>query len=245
LEEQGVAVDGFLSPAVFKDGAPVGYDLYDLKEKETRPYIRKEGEKSWEKEGRYFFIPEGLEKAKELIRRHRKEDFLVVDEAGPLEIEGRGLWPALGAMLSDPSLRCLLVVRKNILEEFRKLLDPFSPNIFDIEVPDSLARLRQGIQGSEGAKSIKIKIKFLAYFRDLFGSRAKEVSLPEGAQLRDLLRVLCNSPESEKNIFAEKEKLNPQAVILKNGAPVQSSGGLDATLADGDVIAILPFLGGG
>jgi MoaD family protein len=92
---------------------------------------------------------------------------------------------------------------------------------------------------------MKIKIKFLAYFRDLFGEREKEASLPEGAHLRELLLSLCDSPEREKHIFPEGEKLNPHAVIMKNGIPVQSLGGLDAPLADGDVIAIFPFLGGG
>lgn len=94
-------------------------------------------------------------------------------------------------------------------------------------------------------KNMKIKVRFLAYFRDLFGEREKEVRLPEGAHLRQLLEVLCDSPERRAQVFVEEKKLNPHAVIMKNGRPVQSSGGLDALLADGDVIAVFPYLGGG
>jgi MoaD family protein len=92
---------------------------------------------------------------------------------------------------------------------------------------------------------LTIKVKFLAYFRDLFGEREKEVRLLEGSRLRDLLKALCDTAEREKQIFAEEEKLNPHTVIMKNGMPVQSSGGLAAPLADGDIIAIFPYLGGG
>ncbi len=92
---------------------------------------------------------------------------------------------------------------------------------------------------------MKIKVKFLAYFRDLFGEREKEVGLCEGAHLRHLLNALCDSAERRKQIFSEEEKLSPHAVIMKNGTPIQSLGGLDAPLVDGDVIAIFPYLGGG
>jgi MoaD family protein len=92
---------------------------------------------------------------------------------------------------------------------------------------------------------MKIKIKFLANFRGLFGGREKEANLPEGTQLRELLRILCDSPEREKQVFVSEKELNPHTVIMKNGIPVQSLGGLDTPLAEGDVIAIFPYLGGG
>jgi MoaD family protein len=107
-----------------------------------------------------------------------------------------------------------------------------------------LSRLRRR-KGLQGAEDMTIKVKFLAYFRDLFGEREKEVLLLDGSRLRDLLKALCDTAEREKQIFAEEEKLNPHTVIMKNGMPVQSLGGPAAQLADGDIIAIFPYLGGG
>jgi molybdopterin synthase sulfur carrier subunit len=92
---------------------------------------------------------------------------------------------------------------------------------------------------------MKIKVKFFAYFRDLFGEREKEIRLPEGAHLRQLFEVLGDSTERRSQIFIGEEKLNAHTVIIRNGTPVQSSGGLEAPLADGDVIAVFPYLGGG
>ncbi len=90
-----------------------------------------------------------------------------------------------------------------------------------------------------------IKVKFLATFRDLFQSREKIIALPEGARLRQLLGSLCDSAERREAVFGKEETLSPHIVIMKNGVPVQNSGGLDAALEDGDVIAIFPFIGGG
>jgi MoaD family protein len=90
-----------------------------------------------------------------------------------------------------------------------------------------------------------VKVKFLAYFRDLFGAREKEVKVPEGADLHQLLKLLCDSAERKEQVFSGTEEINPDTVILKNGSPVSSAGGLNAPLAGGDVVAIFPYLGGG
>jgi nucleoside-triphosphatase THEP1 len=153
LRDQKIAVDGYLSVAVFKDRELIGYDLFDLKEEKASPFLRKKGKAHWERAGPYFFAPQALEKAKRKILRRRRKDFLVVDEVGPLEIRGGGIWPELQAILSNPSLRCLLVARRNILEEFRNLLKPVAPKIFDIESPDVFRLLREEIQKAGRVKN--------------------------------------------------------------------------------------------
>ncbi len=92
---------------------------------------------------------------------------------------------------------------------------------------------------------MKIRVKFLAYFRDIFGAKETTVELPPGALLRDLLGRLGDSPERRKAILTEKGEIHPQAVVMKNGVPAQSVGGMTAQLADGDTVAVFPFLVGG
>ncbi len=92
---------------------------------------------------------------------------------------------------------------------------------------------------------MKIRVKFLAYFRDLFGAKEISVDLPPGALLRDLLERLGDLPERRKAILTEKGEIHSQVVVMKNGAPAQSAGGMKAPLADGDTVAVFPFLGGG
>lgn len=92
---------------------------------------------------------------------------------------------------------------------------------------------------------MKIKVKFLANYRHLFQEREKQISLPEGARLKELLLLLCDSTERQEAVLNNDLELSPHVVIMKNGTPVQSPGGLAAPLADGDVIAVFPLLGGG
>lgn len=92
---------------------------------------------------------------------------------------------------------------------------------------------------------MKIQVKFLAYFRDLFGAKEITLDLPTGALLGDLLERLGDTPERRQAILTEKGEIPSQLVVMKNGWPVQSAGGLKTPLAEGDTVAVFPFLGGG
>jgi len=91
---------------------------------------------------------------------------------------------------------------------------------------------------------MRIKARFFAYFRDLFGGREREVLVDEGATVGGALAVLCDTPERRREIFAG-EGLKPHLVVMVNGVHVESLGGLAAPLAPGDTIAVFPLLGGG
>jgi len=92
---------------------------------------------------------------------------------------------------------------------------------------------------------MKIRVKFLAYFRDLFGAKETTFDLPPGALLGDLLERLGDTSERRQAILTEKGEIPSQVVVMRNGWPAQAAGGLRAPLADGDTVAVFPFLGGG
>lgn len=133
LKEQNLKIDGFLSEVVLKNKKRVGYDLFDLREERSFPFIRTKGEKGWEKIGSFFFIPQSLAKAKNIILRSKEVDVLVVDEVGPQELEGKGLWPALKQVIFLPKKRSLLVVRKNVLNDFLEMVKEKEVKIFDVK----------------------------------------------------------------------------------------------------------------
>jgi len=133
LVENNIPVEGFLSVAVLGNHMTIGYDLYDLKKEKTIPFIRMNGKTGWQRVGAFFFIPQSLEKAKEIILKSKSTNILVVDEIGPLELSGEGLWPALKKIISDPSRLILFVVRDNCLDRVLSLLGRGEIRIFDVK----------------------------------------------------------------------------------------------------------------
>lgn len=131
LKETSLTVGGFLSESIVENQENAGYDLLDLRENKSLPYIRRTGEEHWQKIGSFYFIPESLAKAREIILRDCDIDILVIDEIGPLELSGKGSWPALKKVLFQHSVKLLLVVRANILDKFLKMLENAEVIIFD------------------------------------------------------------------------------------------------------------------
>ena len=146
LKEKKYRIDGFLSETVWKKEEIVGYDLFDLKKERSIPFIRKTGEKEWQKIGSYFFIPQSLDEAEKIIVRGKEADILVVDEVGPLELSGKGFWPALKQVIFHPLNSYLLVVRINILKDFLAMLGKSKVKIFDIKNKDIFAQLIEEIK---------------------------------------------------------------------------------------------------
>ena len=145
LKNQGVRVDGFLSEAVFTGKDRTGYDLLDLQEERPIPLLRITGEEEWQRIGSYFFVPSGIEKAEKIILRSGEADICVVDEVGPLELEGRGFWPALERVLLPPSTNFLIVVRETILEGFLDVLGKTDARVLDMKEGDIFSRLIQEV----------------------------------------------------------------------------------------------------
>jgi nucleoside-triphosphatase THEP1 len=145
LEASGVSVCGYLSITVMKEGEIVGYDLFDIKERQLTPFLRTYGEDGWQKVGSYFFLPRGLEAATSAILGSKRGELLIVDEVGPMEIAGRGVWPALSQALSRFSSNCLLVVRKPLLDDLRLRLGRTPVKVFDIKQQEVLPALLQAL----------------------------------------------------------------------------------------------------
>lgn len=131
LKETSLTVGGFLSESIVENQENTGYDLLDLREDKSFPYIRRTGEAYWQKIGPFYFIPESLAKAREIILRDCDTDILVIDEIGPLELSGKGLWPVLKKVLFQHSVKLLLIVRANLLDKFLKMLESAEVIIFD------------------------------------------------------------------------------------------------------------------
>ncbi len=89
-----------------------------------------------------------------------------------------------------------------------------------------------------------IKVKFFAYFREIFDAREKNMTFPDGATMRNLLEALADTPRRREELFAG-EALKPLVIAMKNGTSINSLEGLDTSLSEGDTVAVFPFVAGG
>jgi nucleoside-triphosphatase THEP1 len=147
---RGLRCAGFLSPAVTDDAGEGGYDLVEFATGRRRPYLRRHGPDGAERVGPFVFVPETLARAREIIRASGTSEPLVVDEVGPLELEGGGLWPALGEALGRADARILLVVREELVADVTARLAPPRPSVVDLRQPDAVRSLERHLFGKGG-----------------------------------------------------------------------------------------------
>ncbi len=148
---RGLGCAGFLSLSVTDEAGGTGYDLFEIATGRRQPYLRRHGGPEAERTGPYVFVPEALERARAIIREAGPPGLLVVDEVGPLELRGGGLWPALRGALEAPGPTLLCVVREDILEEFAARLAPLVPVVFDVGRADARALLEERLFETEPA----------------------------------------------------------------------------------------------
>ena len=142
------AAGGFLSPVVRKKERRLGYNLLDLSTGKTFPFLRLRGKPDWEAVGPFFVIPRTLDRAKAIVRQTPPGGHLIVDEMGPLELRGDGLWQVVSEALSRPSTGILVVIREEILDRFLDRLRSYAPIVFDIRAEETESGLDRFVSES-------------------------------------------------------------------------------------------------
>ncbi len=92
---------------------------------------------------------------------------------------------------------------------------------------------------------MRVKVKFFATFREIFGVAEKEIELGSKASFRDLLDTLCDSNECRQKLFDDTGKIRRDVKMLRKGKHVQLGAQLDSELEDGDIISMFPSMFGG
>ncbi len=95
-----------------------------------------------------------------------------------------------------------------------------------------------------------IKIRFFTILREIANKREETLTLPEGQKVPVSMVLKALSEEYGKPftdyIFdAESGRVKGFLQFLINGNSTTTLNGLETTLKDGDVLAILPPVGGG
>ncbi|MBC7361927.1 MAG: MoaD/ThiS family protein [Candidatus Aminicenantes bacterium] len=91
---------------------------------------------------------------------------------------------------------------------------------------------------------LKVKVKFFAYFREVFGAKERELVLEDSMNLAEFLNRLAETPQQKGEIFRDGQ-LNPQVVVMVNGSVAAPENLSETKIEDGAVVAIFPMMGGG
>ena len=94
---------------------------------------------------------------------------------------------------------------------------------------------------------MEVEVRYYAMLREAAGKRREEVVLPEGSSFGDLMGIVVEKygPVFRTYVFDDEGRERDYLSFMVNGVSVHSREGFDTPLADGDVVAVLPPIGGG
>lgn len=115
----------------------------NLKNGDLKPMEAENGETQVQQIGKYLFSSETFAWANETLMQATHLpgiSYLVIDEIGPLELQGNGLAPALEKILSSfpAQLDLVLVIRETLLEEMLRHFRLHQYPVFPFHFPDQV-----------------------------------------------------------------------------------------------------------
>jgi iron complex transport system ATP-binding protein len=131
LREGGARVGGIVAEARLEDGVKVGYSYVDLATGSRAEYARRKAGPVPPGARAFEFLDTGMAFGCAAIRAAASSgaDALIVDEIGPLEMGGGGLWPAVVESMSMFNGQVILTVRPSLAEELRARMQPLAESI--------------------------------------------------------------------------------------------------------------------
>ena len=102
----------------------------------------------------------------------------------------------------------------------------------------------------DGALTLQVSVRFFTSLREIVGKKEETVEFPEGEKVtvEVALKMLTQSYGNrfvEYVYDAKTGEVKGFLQFLVNGKSASTMNGLETELADGDVLAILPPVGGG
>jgi len=137
----GMKISGFLAVGVQTEGRRIGFDLVDPVTGRRTELCRETGSAESMRVGKYFFSAEGLSMGFELLDPEKTSgvSLILIDEVGPLELNGKGWAPAIERLCERVNLPLLWVVRETVVQEAVKRWKTGDARIFDIRSDDPAA----------------------------------------------------------------------------------------------------------
>ena len=94
---------------------------------------------------------------------------------------------------------------------------------------------------------MNVQVNFFTSLREITNKKTEEIQLQERTTVREFVRLLSekHGKKFEEYIYTKKFEVKEFLSFLINGQNINNLKGFGTTLKDGDIIAILPPVGGG
>jgi molybdopterin synthase sulfur carrier subunit len=94
---------------------------------------------------------------------------------------------------------------------------------------------------------MKVEVKFFTSLREITGKKVDTLELQTSSTVDDLVTLLSRiyGKQFREYIYNKKGEVQEFLSFLVNGKNINNMQGFDTKLKDGDIVAILPPVGGG
>ncbi|MGM0620525.1 MAG: nucleoside-triphosphatase [Bacteroidota bacterium] len=117
LKQKNIRIGGIYSEKIFENDKKVGYDLVNIKNKESKIFLRKNNN-STEKIGDFSIFHEAIREGNEILKPENNSDehIVIIDEVGLLELNGNGWATRLNELTKHMNHHLLIAVRDEFAE---------------------------------------------------------------------------------------------------------------------------------
>lgn len=154
LQDMGFRVEGFYSRGIWKNRIRDHYNLFDIKHKEEFLLCDRNVSDEKDRVGEYYFRKETIDRGIQIIRNaiETSSPVIVLDEAGKLEITGKGWFPVLKRVLSLGNTMVVVAVRKIFVDQIIASFSIKNPRIVNIskETSDNVVKYISDILSASG-----------------------------------------------------------------------------------------------
>jgi nucleoside-triphosphatase THEP1 len=160
LRKKGCRVAGILAEGLWNGSQRSGFDLIDLASGRRVPLCRAKESSSGVRIGRFVFREEGLVLGNTALKRAAQDaaDLVMLDEIGPLELQGQGWAAGLSELRWQTEVPLLLVVRKSLIDDVLARWSLRPCRVFEVapgnleEVIEQLERHSIGLRSCDTAR---------------------------------------------------------------------------------------------
>jgi molybdopterin synthase sulfur carrier subunit len=94
---------------------------------------------------------------------------------------------------------------------------------------------------------MEVEVRYYAMLREAAGRKKEMIELPEKASVGDLMNLVVGKYGDDfyRYVYDGQKRVRDYLSFMLNGINVNSINGFETQLKDGDVLSVLPPVGGG